>query len=406
MSGYSFAEKLLAKKVGRVVRAGEMAIVDVDIMMGSDTTMPIAMKAFQEMNGKTLFKPNSTIVFIDHATPCPNEHIAQLHKLIRKFCEVNHAILYDQNYGVCHQVMIEQQHVKQGDLVLGADSHTCSYGAVGAFSIGVGSTDLAAAMLTGKTWIRVPQTIRIELEGKLQKGVYAKDVILKIIGDITESGATYMAIEYAGEGFECFSLDEAMTVCNMSVEMGAKSGVFVPALTDPDLMPDPDTEYVRILKYRAEDIEPMVSCPHTVDNVKTVPEVQGKKVDLVYIGSCTNARLSDFAVVSQILSTQQLAEGVRMIVAPSSTKVLCQAIDQGYIQTLLRAGAIILPAGCGLCVGTLGGVPGNEETVISTTNRNFLGRMGNSQASIYLSSPAVAAASALTGKITDPRSLI
>ena len=406
MGGYSFAEKLIARKAGHAVRAGETAIVDVDVMMGSDTTLPIAIEVFRRMGGTALSKPDKTFAVIDHATPCPNERIAKLHAMIRSFCAESGANLFDQNYGICHQVMVEQGCVKEGDLVLGADSHTCSYGAVGAFSTGIGSTDLAAAMLTGKTWVRVPESLRVTLDGTLPEGVFAKDAILGIIRDVTSSGATYMAIEYDGDGFARFTLDEALTVCNMSVEMGAKSGVFVPALHDPDLLPDADARYASTLHYQAKDLEPMVSCPHTVDNVKPVTEVAGQKVDVVYLGSCTNARASDFAVAAAILRGKKIAKGVRMIMAPASMKVLRAAMDAGDIQTLLDAGAIMLPAGCGLCVGTLGGIPGNGEIVMSTTNRNFLGRMGNNQSSIFLGSPATAAASALTGKITDPRSVM
>ena len=401
--GYSFAEKILARKAGMPVRANDTIIAPLDCMMVSDTTAPLAIRAFQEMGGKRLAKPENSIIVIDHATPCPNEHIANLHKFIRDFAIEQGAVLYDQNVGVCHQVLLERGHVGEGDVVLGADSHTCSYGAVGAFATGVGSTDLGAALRTGKTWLRVPETLKVELTGALPANVYAKDVILTIIGDVTSDGANYLAVEFAGDGFAALSKEEAITVCNMSVEMGAKSGVFIPALNDPSLIPDPDAVYKKIMHYDARNFVPVVACPHTVDNVKPVSELNGQRVDLVYLGSCTNGRLGDIRVAADILRGKRLAPNTRMIVCPASAAVMKEAMALGYITDLIDAGVALTMPGCSLCVGTLGGVPADGETVISTSNRNFLGRMGNNKAFIYLSSPATAAASALTGMITDPR---
>lgn len=404
--GYTFAEKLIARKAHQEVRAGDCVIVDVDVMMASDTTGPIAIRAFESMGGKRLAKREHTVFVLDHATPCPNERIAGLHDLIRTFCREQGSVFFDQNCGVCHQVMLENRIVREGDLVLGGDSHTCSYGAVGAFSTGVGSTDLGAAMLTGKTWMRVPETTRIELTGALRRGVYAKDVILKIIGDLTSDGVTYQSVEFAGDGFARFTQEEATTVCNMTIEMGGKNGVFVSALTDPGLIPDADACYDRVLHYRAEKIIPMISCPHTVDNVKTVAETAGMKIDVAYIGSCTNGRLSDLAAAAEILKGKHTAQGVRLMVCPASSLILKQAAALGYLDTFIDAGATIVTPGCSLCVGTLGGVPADGENVLSTTNRNFKGRMGNNKANIYLASPATVAVSALAGVITDPREVM
>lgn len=399
--GYTFSEKLISRKAGRRVCANECVIVPVDVVMASDTTGPIAIKAFRDMGGKRLAKPKQSFFILDHAIPCPTEKIANLHSLIRDFCQEQGCVLYDQNAGVCHQVMLEKNHVHEGDIVLGADSHTCSYGAVGAFSTGVGSTDLGAALLTGKTWLRVPETVKIHMTGHLNPGVSAKDVILKIISDITSDGATYMAIEFCGNGFEAFSKEEAITICNMAIEAGGKTGIFVPALTDPELMPDPDAVYAKELFYRAEDIVPMVACPHSVDNGKTVSELVGQKIDLVYLGSCTNARLSDIKIAADMLRGKKIA--TRMLICPASAEVLSEASQLGYLSDLIASGAAFATPGCGLCVGTLGGVPGDGETVLSTTNRNFFGRMGNNKAFVYLSSPATAAATALKGTIADPR---
>lgn len=404
--GYTFAEKIIARKAKRPVRANDCVIVDVDIMMASDTTGPIAIRSFREMGGVRISKPEKTVFVIDHATPCPNERIAALHKVIREFAYDQGCILFDQNSGICHQVMLENCLVKEGDLVLGGDSHTCSYGAVGAFSTGVGSTDLGAALLTGRTWLKVPETTRIELHGKLPVGVSAKDVILKIIGDLGSDGVSYESIEFAGDGFAAFSVEEATTVCNMAIEMGGKNGVFISALRDPELVPDKDAEYRRVIHYQAERLEPVVSCPHTVDNVCPVSDAAGREIDVVYIGSCTNGRLSDLAAAAGILRGKKVAPGVRLTICPASSQVLLQAIERGYIADFLNSGAMLSTPGCGLCVGTLGGVPADGEVVLSTTNRNFKGRMGNNKALVYLASPLTAAASAVTGRITDPREVL
>ncbi|QNL44614.1 3-isopropylmalate dehydratase large subunit [Oscillibacter hominis] len=404
--GFTFAEKIIAGHAGHEVHANDCVVVNVDVMMASDTTGPMTIRAFQEMGGVRVAKPKKTVFVIDHATPCPNERIAALHSMIRRFCGEQGCVLYDQNWGVCHQVMLENDEVGEGDLVLGGDSHTCSYGAVGAFSTGVGSTDLGAALLTGKTWLRVPETSRIELTGHLPKGVCAKDVTLRMIGDLRSDGVSYESVEFAGDGFARFTQDEAATVCNMVIEMGGKNGVFLSALKRPDLMPDEDAVYKRVLRYDAAAVVPMVARPHAVDNVCTAAEAAGQRIDMVYIGSCTNGRLSDLAAAADILRGKKIAPSVRMTVCPASTKVLLAAIDRGYIREFLEAGATISTPGCSLCVGTLGGVPADGEVVLSTTNRNFKGRMGNKNALIYLASPATAAASALTGTITDPREVI
>lgn len=401
--GYTFAEKILGRKAGVPVQANDDVVVTLDCMMTSDTTAPLAIKSFREMGGERLAKPESSIFVLDHATPCPNERIANLHKHIRDFAIEQDAVLYDQGAGICHQVLLERGHVGEGDVVLGADSHTCSYGAVGAFATGVGSTDLGAAFRTGKTWLRVPETLRFELTGALPAGVSAKDVILQLVGDMTSDGANYLALEFAGDGFAAFLQEEAITVCNMSVEMGAKSGVFVPALSDPSLIPDADAVYTSVIHYDAGHFVPVVACPHTVDNVKPASDLRGQRVDLAYLGSCTNGRLGDIRTAADILRGKRLAPHTRMIVCPASSAVMREAIARGYIADLIDAGAALAMPGCGLCVGTLGGVPADGETVISTSNRNFLGRMGNNKAFVYLSSPATAAASALTGTITDPR---
>ncbi len=402
----TFAEKLLSLKAGKRLKTGDIAVVDVDVTIASDTTAPLAIKAFQKLTNGMVHNPERTFFFIDHATPCPNQRIANIHKFIREFAISQGIHLFDDNNGVCHQVMFENSFVKQGDLVFGADSHTCSYGAVGAFATGIGSTDLAGILYTGETWVKVPESIQINLIGKLRSGVYAKDVALRIIGDLSSSGANYMSIEYSGDGFASFSSDEAFTVCNMAVETGAKSGVFTSRISREEIKPEIDADYAKRLDYKAETIEPMIACPDSPDAVLTVRELSGKKIDIVFFGSCTNARLTDIEIVASILKNKTIASGTRMLICPSSRKVLREAIDKGFIQQLIDAGAVIEPPGCSLCVGTLGGIPADGDVVLSTSNRNFRGRMGNNKSPIYLGSPATAAAAALTGMIVDPREVI
>lgn len=404
--GYTFSEKVFEKKLGHPVQSGENVVASVDLCMASDTTAPLAIKAFQSMGGVNVANKDQVVFVIDHATPCPNERIANLHALMRDFAQKQGFMLFDQQCGVCHQVLMESGLLHEGMIVMGADSHTCSAGAIGAFAVGVGSTDLGAAMLTGKNWFRVPESVKITLTGKLPKNVCAKDVILKIIGDLGADGATYQTVEYHGDGFDSFTLDERMTVCNMTAECGAKTGVFASALKDPMLVPDADAHYVKEFNYNAQNIIPMVACPHNVDNVVPVTEVSGVKINQVFVGSCTNARLSDLAIVANALKERKLAPGVRMLVCPASAKVYLKAIELGYVNTFVEAGAVVMPSGCALCVGTLGGVPADNEAVFSTSNRNFLGRMGNNKAKVYLGSPATAAAAALTGEICDPREVL
>lgn len=404
--GKTFAEKVIARKCGYEVSAGETVIVEVDVALASDTTAPLTIKAFTEMGGKRVRKPDQTVFVIDHATPCPNEKIANLHQFIRNFSREQGIILYDQGEGVCHQLMIEQGHVKEGDIVLGADSHTCTYGGIGALATGVGSTDLGAVLLTGKTWLRVPPSVKIVLEGNLPAHVTAKDVSLYLIGQLTIDGATYACVEFTGSAVEKFTLDERMTICNMAVEMGAKAGITTPAIKNPQLKPDGDAFYEKVLHYDLSNLVPQLACPHNVDNVVPAKEKAGVPIQQAYIGSCTNGRLSDLAVAAAILKNKRVASDVRLVISPASRNVYLEAMKRGYIQQLVEAGATVLPPGCGPCVGTLGGIPGDGEVVISTTNRNFKGRMGNNKACIYLASPATVAASVLTGVITSPEEVV
>ncbi len=413
MSQQTVAEKILSRHAGRAVAAGELVVVDVDAAMASDTTAPLAIKAFKEMGGEKPWKPERTFLVIDHASPPPNERIARLHDLMRNFARDTGCRLYDVGDGICHQLMIENDHVRPGDLFLGADSHTCTYGALAAFATGVGSTDLAAIMLTGKTWLKVPATIRLEVTGRLNPGVEAKDLGLALVGLLGISGATYQAVEISGEAIAPLTLDDRMTLANLGIEMGAKAALIHPeglalpyAWDDSDLRPDPGAAYTRQLTFDASSLRPTISRPPSPDAAVPIDELIGTKIDYAFIGTCVNGRLADLRAAARILRGKRIAPNVRLVVAPASRKVFLEAARDGTLATLTEAGASFLPSGCGPCVGTHNGVPGDGETVISTANRNFRGRMGNPNASVYLASPTVVAAAALAGEIVDPADLV
>ncbi len=416
--GKTIAEKIFSQQSGEDVYAGDLVIAWLDFVMGQDGTAPLAINSFNEMGGKELFDPAKVAFVIDHSAPSPLEGVSALHKLMREFSGEKNLRLYDIGDGVCHQLVPEQGHVVPGDLVVGADSHTCTYGAINAFSTGVGSTDLAAAMISGKLWFKVPETIKFQCEGSFQPGVFSKDLILRIIGDITADGATYLAAEFAGEAINNMSVEERFTISNMAIEMGAKAGLMEydqkvdqwlagrSSKTSRPVSADPDANYLEIKKYDVSQLEPQVACPHTVDNVSPLSEIENMPIQQAFLGTCTNGRLNDLRVAANILKGKKISPDVRFIVAPASRYVYLEAMNEGVIQTLVEAGAAVVTPGCGPCVGTHNGVPSDGEVVLSTANRNFKGRMGNSKAFIYLASPATVAASALTGKATDPRSYL
>lgn len=404
----TISEKILSNHVGKKVFAGELVITEVDGVMATDTTAPLALKAFEEMGGKKVFNPDKCALIIDHAAPSPNERIANLHKMMRDFAREQEMRLFEIGEGICHQVMVENKYVKPGDIFIGADSHTPTYGALNAFACGVGSTDLAAVMMTGKIWLKVPQTIRIQCNGKLQDGVTAKDLILFLVGKVTVSGATYQAIEFMGEAFECLSLSSRMTIANMSSEMGAKTGIVHPKGLELDygfsaITPDEDASYIKTFDFDVSDLEPQVSAPESPDNVHNISNYEGTKIDYAFIGTCCNGRLEDLDIAAEILKGKKIHPDVRMVIAPASQSVLLDAIGNGSMRTLIEAGASLITSGCGPCVGTHQGVPADGEVVISAANRNFRGRMGNPNSNIYLGAPATVAASALEGQITNPK---
>ena len=405
------AEKIISEHAGRAVKAGEITVVRADGVMATDATAPLAIQAFEKMGGERLWDPDRVSLVIDHASPAPNERIGNLHQLMRDFAGRMGGHFYDVGEGICHQLMVENGHVRPGDIFVGADSHTPTYGALNAFAIGVGSTDLAAVLLTGKIWLKVPETIRIEMVGQFTKGVSAKDLILFLVGQLSISGATYKTIEFTGPALHELSLASRMTIANMSAEMGAKSGLVDPtglelAYDFRPVHPDEGASYSDRFTVDVSELQPQVAEPHSPDLVGPVDDVVGQSIDQAFIGSCTNARLEDLQMAARILKGKQVHPRVRLIVAPASKRVFEEGLKDGTVAALSEAGATFITSGCGPCVGTHQGIPGDGESVISSTNRNFQGRMGNPRASIYLGSPAVVAASALRGEITNPVALL
>jgi 3-isopropylmalate/(R)-2-methylmalate dehydratase large subunit len=410
-------EKILAKASDRRdVNPGEIIEANIDKVMANDITAPLAVKAFKEMGGKKVWDKERIILVLDHLVPANRDRSAELHMLLRKFVreqKIKH--FYDVGRGgVCHQIMMEN-HVKPGEVIVGGDSHTCTYGAIGSFATGIGSTEVASVFLTGKLWFKVPKTINIVIEGKLKQPSVSKDIILYIIGQFRADGATYMGIKFSGETIKDLSVDGRMTLCNMVVEMGAKNGIIEPddktalylkerGFTSPNFIKDDvDAKYYKTVYYDASEVEPMVACPFTVDNVKPVSEVDKVEIDQAVIGSCTNGRLEDLRLAAQIFRNKRVKEGVRVLIIPASQKVYMDAMNEGLLETFIKAGALICNPCCGPCYGGHLGLLAAEEVCISTTNRNFVGRMGHPKAKIYLASPATVASSALTGRITDPR---
>lgn len=406
--GQTMAEKILSARAGGPVRRGEIVVASVDAAMATDTTAPLALRAFAEMGGKKVWDAARFFLVIDHAAPAPNERIANLHRLMREFAAKNGCRLYEAGEGICHQIMVEDGRVRPGDLFIGADSHTCTYGALGAFGTGVGSTDLAGVMLTGKIWLKVPGTARIEFKGGLPSGVVAKDMALCAAGRLGIAGATYRAVEMGGPAVFGLSLAERMTLANMTIEMGAKAGfVDTAGLRLPyefaGIAADTDADYDDVQVFDASGFSPMVSLPHSPDRAVPVDEAEGVPVDYAFIGTCSGGRVEDLRLAAAVLKGRKVHSSVRLLVAPASRKAMLEAVRDGTAETLIEAGASFITPGCGPCVGTHLGVPGNEETVVSTGNRNFVGRMGNPLARIYLASPLTVAASAVSGRIADPR---
>ena len=415
----TIAEKILSEHAGRGLIAGDISVVDVDVVMAQDGTGPLAISQIKKMGFSKVANPDKSIFFIDHGAPSPRKELADSHKILREFASESGARLSDINQGVCHQILVES-YVCPGNIVIGADSHTCTSGALGAFATGMGSTDIAVGFALSKTWLMVPQTIRVNYNGRLPAGVYAKDLIIYLIGKITADGATYKALEFGGEVVPALGMEERFTISNMAVEAGAKTGLFA---TDnitrlyleqqgrkPDcyreIYPDAGAKYEMVFDIDCSALEPVISKPHTVDNTVFVSDIEKIKIDQVLIGTCTNGRLSDLALAAKILEGRKIAPWVRLLVVPASRSVYLDAIRAGIVEKLIESGATIINPGCGPCVGVHEGTLADGEVCLSTQNRNFKGRMGNPESFIYLSSPATAAWSAVKGYISDPREVL
>lgn len=416
--GQTIAEKILSEHAGKKVVPGELIISKIDAVMVQDGTGPLAVSEFEKLNKDKLYNPERTILFIDHAAPSPRKELSNSHMVLRNFAKKYGAVLSECGEGVCHQRLIET-FINPGEVLLGADSHTCTSGALGAFATGVGSTDIAVVMALGKTWLKVPSTFKIVLEGSFPKGVYAKDLILHLIGLIGADGATYKALEFTGSGARNLTMSERFTISNMAVEAGAKAGLFE---TDEktfeylkeqgredkfrEIKADNDAVYERVININLNELKPTISCPHTVDNTKTIDEMPKVELNQVYIGTCTNGRIEDLRIAAGILKGKKVKDGVRLLVSPASRKVFLQALEEGLITIFVEAGASIVTSGCGACVGVHAGILGDGEVCLATQNRNFKGRMGNTEGFIYLSSPATAAYSAIKGYIADVREVL
>jgi homoaconitate hydratase family protein len=413
--GKTLSEKILGKKAGKEVSAGEVVTVAPDYCLSHDNSAAI-IGEFKKLGVAKVKAPQKLVIILDHIVPAADEKYAQNHKTIREFVAAQGLPnFFDIQHGVCHQVLSEASFALPGKLIVGSDSHTTTYGAFGAFAAGIGRTEAASIWATDEIWLRVPETLRVEFSGRFPAGVSAKDAILKIIGDNGADRANYEAIEFTGPAAGEFSLASRMVLANMAAEMGAKNGYFEPdaktlewvkarARADYEVVrSDKDAKYEAVLKYDLSALEPQVACPHTVDNVKPVREVEGKPFNQALIGTCTNGRLEDLEVAAGILKGRKIHPRVRALVLPASREVYVEAMRKGLLEALSEAGCVILNPGCGPCLGAHEGLLAAGEVVVSTSNRNFRGRMGNRDSEIYLASPATAAASALEGKITDPR---
>jgi homoaconitate hydratase family protein len=413
--GKTFAQKVLERKSSLAsVLPGQIVIISPDRLLTHDNTAAITAKIKDDLESHGIVSPDLPVIVLDHVVPAADEKTALNHKKIREFAaKYGISSFFDAGEGICHQVFFEKGFAKPGNVILGSDSHTCSYGALNAFATGIDRTEAAAILLRGKTWLKVPHSIKITLTGSLKPPASAKDLILSIIGDLGADGANYASVEFHGN-LSSLSIEERFTIANMAVEMGAKIGVFPvdsvaeeffksAGITDYEpVWADEDAEYAGQYSYSLEDIEPVVAMPHKVDNIRPVSESEGIEIQQCLIGTCTNGRLSDLETAASILDGKKVAQGVRLLILPASRSVFNAALEKGIISRLCRAGAIVLPTGCGPCLGAHQGVLAPGERCLSTANRNFKGRMGCSDAEIYLASPATAAVSAIHGRITHP----
>jgi 3-isopropylmalate/(R)-2-methylmalate dehydratase large subunit/methanogen homoaconitase large subunit len=414
----TLTEEIFSHKLGRTVEQGETVVVEVDRVMSHDTTSPLAIQAFRKLtqqSGGRVFNPRRSHIVFDHIVPAATIAAATLQRDIRAFAQEQDITILQE--GICHQVMPERGYVTPGDIIVGADSHTCTYGALGAFATGMGSTDIGVAYATGRSWFRIPTTINIRVTGDLPFGVYAKDVTFEMVRLVGVDGANYRAIEYSGDLTERMSVSERFTFCNMAIEMGGKAGLVTPDATtqewlrgrtdrDYPMLAPRNPRYERVVEIDASRLQPMIACPPDVNNVVPVEQVEQVQIDQVFLGTCTNGRLDDLAIAATILRGKTIHPHTRMVVVPASREIYLEAMRLGYLEIFVQAGASVGTPGCGPCIGRHQGVLAPGERALTTMNRNFTGRMGDPTAEIYLGSPATVAATALTGHITDPRSVL
>ena len=413
--GETVIEKIIRNNVGHTVKSGDIVTVNVDRVMIHDIFIPFVAEKFEEMGFKKLWDPDKVVLIYDHLVPASQLDDTRHFHVGDAFAEKYGMKNVHRSDGICHQLMTEAGYVKPGNIVFGTDSHTTTYGCVGAFSSGIGYTEMASILGTGTMWIKVPETIKVVIDGELPANVMSKDVILRLIGDLGADGATYRALEFTGSAVKNMSVASRMTIANMAIEAGAKCALFTPdektaeyceiELNDfqKSLVGDGDAAYLKTMTYRAEELVPVMACPSQVDKIRDVSTLEGTEIDQVFIGSCTNGRLEDLAAAAEVLKGKKVADYVKLIVTPASRKIYRQAIELGILDTLAEAGAMITHPGCGLCCGRAGGILTDGERVVATNNRNFLGRMGTSKVEIYLASPKTAAACAVAGKIVSPK---
>ena len=412
--GETIIEKIIRHNTGKAVKPGDIVTVNVDRVMIHDIFIPFVADKFEEMGFQKLWDPDKVVLIYDHLVPASQQDDTRHFHVGDVFAAKYGMKNVHRSDGICHQLMTEAGYVKPGNIVFGTDSHTTTYGCVGAFSSGIGYTEMASILGTGTMWIKVPETIKVVIDGELPENVMSKDIILRLIGDLRADGATYRALEFSGSTIENMSVASRMTMANMAIEAGAKCALFTPdekttayCETELDefqksLVGDEDAVYMKTMTYKAEDFVPVMACPSQVDKIRDVSELQGETIDQVFIGSCTNGRLEDLMAAAEVLKGKKVADFVKLIVTPASRKIYRQAIELGILDTLAEAGAIITHPGCGLCCGRTGGILTDGEKVVATNNRNFLGRMGTSKVQIYLASPKTAAACAIAGKIVMP----
>ncbi|MDR3222455.1 MAG: 3-isopropylmalate dehydratase large subunit [Methanobrevibacter sp.] len=409
----TMSEKIFSNSTNDNVESGDIVVANVDLAMVHDLTGPLSIKSFYEI-GKKVWNPDRIVIPFDHQVPADSLEAADNHILMRKFVkEQSIKNFYDVNQGVCHQILPELGHVVPGEIIVGADSHTCTYGALGAFSTGIGSTDMAMVFATGKLWFKVPETIYFNVDGELKNNVHGKDLILNIIGKVGADGANYKAAEFGGETIKNMGISDRMVLCNMAIEMGGKTGIIEPDEKTLNYLKnrtnkkfkifktDPDAPSLEEIHIDVSELEPQIACPHNVDNVKPVSEVDSE-IDQVFLGSCTNGRIEDLRIAAKILKGNKIANGVRMLVIPASKEVYTKALDEGLTKIFVDSGALVCNPCCGPCLGGHIGLIGPGEISLSTSNRNFKGRQGSPDGKVYLSSPAVAATSAIKGRISIP----